>query len=146
MLSPGLLSLQPFHPVPRFPTCAADLESPPSALPVLSGSADGSGAKRFWKPTWFALCWCQQVATAPCSTGQPRSVPCNKRLHCFCQIPAALSLLIPFLRGSCSPSCRCMKRCSKPGTQSCSLSLKADISLPKEGVAGWGAGWVVACA
>lgn len=145
VLSPG--AAQPAA-AQAFPAC--------SPLPHMCGrSGDPSrrpcradrAIREHWQP-WGReevleanLVCCVLVPAGGNSALQPRFLAAKG-----CTAPARCSLLrycssLSFVDHA-APSCRCMKPCSKPGAQICSLSLKADISLPKQGAAGW----VVACA
>lgn len=98
--------------------------APPVPSPCCQGALMDLGQiKNFWKPTWLADCWCQQVATALCSPGslqrwQPHWVPWSKGLllpNPRCPVtarPFPVWVVHPFVP---------VKRCSKPGAQSCSL-------------------------
>lgn len=93
----SLQQLRPFSPVPRFPTFVADLESPPSALAVLSGSTDGFGADQEFLEANLA-CWLLVPAggnsalqprllaalAAPLGPLEQRIAPAKSPLPCYC--------------------------------------------------------------
>lgn len=78
---------------------------------MLGGALTALGQiKSFWKPSCFSVFRCQQVATALCSPGSsqrpaaPRG-PWQRTAALLLPNPAAPVLLVPFLCGSCIPSC-----------------------------------------